>query len=607
MITSKQHIKSPRAAYLGYLFQSFLKRPFGYIIALLYVVYLALILLIVPSAMHFQPLFIWTIGGFNMPMFNLFFIAASAASIAVAVFRVSVDDGTELSIASKPLTKNTTVLMKTLAYLLIMLIICVLTLLIAALVYPVFGEYNEVTNITGIEYAKYQSLVLSVFVGNIVNMLLFGGIAVFIAMVGGQVIIMIGTIGMVFLLFLMNSLFPQISKSATQILSDKYDTEILGYSCNTLSQYENPEDGTTPYNFAAIQCMTNESGEEGYHFDTKEYWEKALSESGRLAFNYIDIGKQLSGLYSSFGLDDSRVKEASKLVIGSNNSFNYWIDGKTHVDDPINIDNHNYPISIYGLSASQGKTYPTVLLVGGDMTIDTSNWYLLSTLFKLDFHTTCYVSTSYDSPMVTDEIREMFGRPWFKMSDLVFTTQDEKDKSEEIMNRAFEIFAANDHNKFPDWARQAIVEKTPGFEDLSYAEQFKVVAQHQLYWSILGQEIQNQMILDSTEATDAKFPFTSQIVLDWITHLSPEDGIWNDFITRIYSHGIRITPHVEGKTDTFCRLVRSSMEYAETYANLYQYQVSNFYSINLITTIWSIIAGVLFTGAIIVYKRTDIK
>ncbi|MCQ2957172.1 MAG: hypothetical protein MJ233_05125 [Mycoplasmoidaceae bacterium] len=58
MTTNKQQIKSPRGAYLGYLFQSFLKRPFGYIIAILYVVYLAIILLIVPAAMKFQPLFI---------------------------------------------------------------------------------------------------------------------------------------------------------------------------------------------------------------------------------------------------------------------------------------------------------------------------------------------------------------------------------------------------------------------------------------------------------------------------------------------------------------------------------------------------------------------
>ncbi|MCQ2957171.1 MAG: hypothetical protein MJ233_05120 [Mycoplasmoidaceae bacterium] len=206
-----------------------------------------------------------------MPIFNLFFIAASAASIAVAVFRVSRDDGTELSLASKPLTKNTTVLMKTLAYLLIMLIVCVTTLIITALVYPVFGEYNELTNVTGIELSKYRGLILSVLVGNIVNMLLFGGIAVFIAMVGGQVIIMIGTIGLVFILLLMNFLFPQISKSATEVLSDRYDTEILGYSCNTINQYEHAELDQTPLNFAAIQCMTDESGREKYHFDTNEY------------------------------------------------------------------------------------------------------------------------------------------------------------------------------------------------------------------------------------------------------------------------------------------------------------------------------------------------
>ncbi|MCQ2957169.1 MAG: hypothetical protein MJ233_05110 [Mycoplasmoidaceae bacterium] len=64
-----------------------------------------------------------------------------------------------------------------------------------------------------------------------------------------------------------------------------------------------------------------------------------------------------------------------------------------------------------------------------------------------------------------------------------------------------------------------------------------------------------------------------------------EDYSQNDFINQVFKRGIRIEPYVEGQTQSFCRLTTSEMDYAETYANLYQYKVSNFYSINLIITI----------------------
>ncbi|MCQ3915398.1 MAG: hypothetical protein MJ195_01285 [Mycoplasmoidaceae bacterium] len=307
-----------------------------------------------------------------MPIFNLFFIAGSAASIAVAVFRTGRDDGSDLNISAKPLTKNSTVLLKTAVYLLIMLIICLITVAIVALVKPIFGEYNDLTNVTGIETKKYTGLVLSVLVGNLVNMLFFGGISVFISMVGGQVITIIGTVAIVFVMCLMNFLYPQVIKSSLDVLSDKYDADMLSYSCNTLSQLNDPN--AEPYNFATIQCFVDEeTGKEENHYDTKEYWDRAERESGRKSANYIDFGKQLSSLYSSFGLDESRLKEASKLVIGTNNSYNYSIDASTHVGDPETIENEDYPISFYSVTSKLGQTYPLIRVVGGDMSLSTSN------------------------------------------------------------------------------------------------------------------------------------------------------------------------------------------------------------------------------------------
>ncbi|MCQ3907607.1 MAG: hypothetical protein MJ219_02450 [Mycoplasmoidaceae bacterium] len=206
-----------------------------------------------------------------MPIFNLFFIAGSAASIAVAVFRISRDDGTDLLLSAKPMTKGITVGVKTFVFVCIMLIMCLMSVAIVSLIEPVFGKYDIITNTTGIEHSKYIGLILSIFVGNLVNMFFFGGVAVFIAMVGGQVITIIGNIGVVILLCVMNMIYPQAIKSSTEILFDKYNSEIYSYSCNTLHQFEHPEEGDNlPFNFATIGCFAP-GGIEEYHFDTYEY------------------------------------------------------------------------------------------------------------------------------------------------------------------------------------------------------------------------------------------------------------------------------------------------------------------------------------------------
>ena len=49
------------------------------------------------------------------------------------------------------------------------------------------------------------------------------------------------------------------------------------------------------------------------------------------------------------------------------------------------------------------------------------------------------------------------------------------------------------------------------------------------------------------------------------------------------------------------------MSYAETFANLYQYEVKPAYNINAIMAVWSCISIIFFTGAVVVYKKTDFK
>lgn len=615
---AQQKVKTPIIAYASYLFQTFLKRPFGYIVAILYLVYLAVILVIVPSSLHFEPLFIWNIGGFNMPIFNLFFIAASAASIAVAVFRTGRDDGSDLTISAKPLTKSMTVWIKTAVYLIIMAIIASISLIIVAIIWPIFGEYNILTNITGISLAKYQALLLSVLIGNLINMLFFGGVSVFISMIGGQVMTIVLTVVVVFLMCLMNFLYPQVTKSALEVLSEKYDTEILSTSCNTLHQYKNHDNGTQQLSFATIQCVTDEEGE-GTIFDTKEYWDRANREAGRKFANYFDFGKQLSSLYSSFGLEESRLQEASKLFIGGNNSYDYIIDANTHVSTDDNVEALNYPIAYYDQYESKGMIYPVEYVVGSDMTLTTDNWYLVSTLYQLNFNSVVVTSQDAIEISITDQLKAPYSRLWNLMDSLLL----DDFVTEEDVQTTYNLARSGTWYQFSTYTHEVIVNYintkygVSTWESLSHDQKMTTISKYLLGWSTYAQADQIQSITDychsqtsDPKLVNAKFPFTTYQVLKWYDAKVDGDHSYaaaQSFNKRIFKEGVLIENIVSGELNSYSKLVTTTLSYAETLSNMYQYTLKSFYKISDIIAIWSVISGCLFAGSIIVYKRTDFK
>lgn len=612
---NQKRIKSPIAAYIGYLFETFFKRPFGYIVAILYMVYLAVIFLIVPKALHFEPLTIWNIGGFNMPIINLFFIAAAAASIAVAIFRTSREDGMDLNLSAKPFTKGITVGVKTGVYLLIMLIMSAFSVIIVSLIKPTFGVYDILTNPTGIVISKYKGLMLSLFIGNLVNMLLFGGIAVFICMVGGQVATIIATIGVVIVMCIMSIIFPQVVKDADQILSDKYGVNMLSYSCPTLRQYNHPEEDSTAKKFATIPCLP------GSQFDTYEYWEKANKESGRRNLNYIDFARQLSNVFNGFGMANERTDEASKMMMGLNSSYNYLVNKSSHVGSQDNIDAENYPVCFFHLAESEGLFIPEVKIIGGDMNLKSANWYIWTTLSQYDFNSCVVLSTNQGSqPVVSPEVAKDYdGTKSFRINDLIIEDPQEKDYAIEAYNILHELRNGGFETE-PGWYPYQAIKQTwdqhhnVDYDHLSPKDKFTLVAKTAIYWIVYALEQQKKSI--EKFSPGATFPYTSEIVESWLKQLpwydpSQEfDQVCGCMIDDLLNHNA-IVDHInsptEQKYNTYAVIPYDSLEYVETFTNLYTYHVESFFSIHKIIAGWSIVAGVLFAGAIVVYKKTDFK
>lgn len=615
--------RNPRTAYLAFLFQTFLKRPFGYIIGILYIVYLSVILLIVPAVIKQDPLFIWNMAAFNMPIFNLFFIAAATSSIAVAIFRVGREDGTDLALSAKPITKRSTVALKTTTYILIMLIFCVLSLIIISLILPIFGEYNAITNPYGVLISKYVGILLSTFVGNLVNMCFFGGIAVFISMVGGQVITMIGTIGVAFVFCMMNFIYPQVVTTPQDVINARYNTDILSFRANTLDQYYHPEEnGTEQYSYAAIQCYADDYLEPTIDVDTNEGWNKAMLSSGTSIINYIDFGKQLSNLYQAFGLETMKLDDAKELFIGANAGFNYTIDPETHVLD--HGEDWKYPISVYDQSASQGKIYPTVRIIGGNVgKLKLDNWYIYSRLAQVDPSSICVVSSSSNDfdIILNEKDRQKFAyRPYLLMSEANSLTIEQKELADQwwedyISSYRDDESAANYlYEHMRDYGQEKFYPgKTWAEVTSDWKLTYDLIGKVHLYWAICAHKTQNDMITYYFRAVvkddEPSFPYTSKEVDLWWTKMHeddyplPEDKVKNYNLIKAFDKGFKLAENIP----YYSKLPTCQLSYAETFSNLYQYNVTNFYSVYGVIAAWSVVSLILLTTSIIVYRRTDFK
>jgi len=604
---------SIKRAYFNYLFTSFWKRPVGYVIAIIYILYLACILIIVPKAMGNHPLFIWNLSTFNIPIFSLFFIGASCAALAVTVFRISKEDGTELSLSAKPLTKGSMVGIKVIVYLIIMLAVCVITIILAALIKPIFGTYSS-TNSTGISDKEYRGIILSMFVGNLIVILFFSGVSILISLVGGQVITMITSIGIAFVMVMLNFIFAKVVKAPGDIISDRYSTSIRSISTFTRKQIESGENNLTPELFAGIQCYVNEEGEELNHYDTYEYWLKAESASSANALSYIDLGNQLSSLYTSFGLEDNKVDDVKKMPIGDNATFKYKVDQNSHITKQENIDNGEYPICIFAWTEYQGKYYPIINTLGPALGGSLSEWYLFSSGFGMDFNAVTKVSTG----------TSWYNYPGYKTAkavdnDLALTIDKvlltNPDQIQEAETLCDDYIAVSSYGTFdPNYFNNNLHTSTSGiwegeFANLDYHAKYLATSKLMVQFMIYGQEKQFAALktyLDTTYPTEPPhtFPFSTAQVVDAYRN----DNSFHRLTLRM--HILANYSMLVGKvnnTNLYCMLNTAQLPYCESYNNLYKYTVSSLYSTPALIAVWSIISITLFAVAIVVYKKTDFK
>jgi ABC-type transport system involved in multi-copper enzyme maturation permease subunit len=146
------------------------RRNIAIVGVLLYLVY-AVFLLIVPAVEHLSPFVLWSNITLSPLTFNMYVGAIFSAIVSIAIFREYRDDGTELIISSKQITRTRIIIIKFAVLITFMIGYCVLLTTLPLMTF----SFSSVTNY------QIMSLIASIFLANFIFTIMFATIATFIS------------------------------------------------------------------------------------------------------------------------------------------------------------------------------------------------------------------------------------------------------------------------------------------------------------------------------------------------------------------------------------------------------------------------------------------
>ena len=217
-------------------------------------------------------------------------VAAVISVIAVEIFRTPIDDGTELLIVSKPISRKEIVFTKLLIFLIYVISISIVGAIIAAFTFLNRSSSRE----------DSTTLLLGVLLGTVVNGLLFGSITTILSIYFKKIISMVISVGISFALLIMTFLGSFTIKSPVQILQDR------GYTISPLTILDNKKDEKTGETKLTRTNALFSTGLPAGETLSKA-WSSAASATPYKTFSFFDFGYQLSSLYTlSYSSPDVR-------------------------------------------------------------------------------------------------------------------------------------------------------------------------------------------------------------------------------------------------------------------------------------------------------------
>lgn len=387
----------------------------------------------------------------------------NVSSLIYAIFRKSIDDGSELIVISKPITRTSIIWAKIILYLMITSIVAGITALISYLTR--FTNYSNITVST--ELAK------NTFIATIVIYLLFGGIASILSIFMKQVGSLICLLSIFILLMIYSVISNQIFMSVPKSLKYKQG---LYLSPISLVQTDKENDlSKTNYHWGVNASINSNN-----NFMTLEFYNKqnfGVSPNNYLQHSYnksvesnnfyvyllTNIVYQLTSIYtwpSDYYLESSYYSLSS--VLRSSNSYNIRLDFEPNT--LLNKDNNFIRINYVNQQYYLSNNYLSYAIDSKNNSIYLSNSYIDSMsgpikqstnliLPAIDFVNNAMSRYQIDWTNSNQFIENYFNSNVLKLIEQLKT---------KAINFWFSVFISNNLQEFIDSTNQ-----TPNYQNLN--------------------------------------------------------------------------------------------------------------------------------------------
>lgn len=309
--------------YIKFIVFNVFKKKSVIIFAALYLFCLLSFLILVPVLTSMDVLNLWSNTTFAIAQTYLLFICAIFCGIVASyIFRESAEDGTELIIVSKPISRIKIIFSKFMAFFIISIFValmCEIVVLMCIFVPQMQKDYM-------------LDLALSVFIGNMVIFMVFGSIAILLAICFNKVIVILINTGIVLIMFVFQIL--------TLIVFDSPLTITLknGVAPNSITTYKKDENGNNvEKQFVAFNLLSDKINPEiAKYFQTqdgvKQYWNEFVSSKDKSNIaGAFDFAAQLGKTFNSVGLVDYSKLQATRLF-GISSAYKYILKNSVITD-----------------------------------------------------------------------------------------------------------------------------------------------------------------------------------------------------------------------------------------------------------------------------------
>ncbi len=317
------------AKYFSFLLRTIIKKKSIWWITLLYLFLISLYLYIVPSIAKTSCFLFWTNSVVSIQSVISYISCIFSSLLILGIYKDFRDDGTELLIVSKPISRNKVQGAKALTYL-----TCAITLSLLA---SFFGLFIYCFDVPGYQQS---GLIGSLFLITLIVQLIFGGIILLVSIYLNKIwVIMFGLLLCVFSnIYHVIIKYADVVKTPTDEYFNNGDTQIATYDYlnddGTYSQYANIVNKTdvaqiaVDLSTAVISSIRNPSIAQPFtkplDDEMARYNSKVKNSYYKIA-NYFNFTNQMSQMGNGFGLE-SEILNIGNKSFGSNRDLNYDID-----------------------------------------------------------------------------------------------------------------------------------------------------------------------------------------------------------------------------------------------------------------------------------------